>query len=139
MKKAVGNTLTWFVINTIFGLLPIFVLKSGTIIGYKFNYDEIVKDGVILFYCSAISASVLVDFLSSEFRLKKIYESLITGIPVMTLGVVYFLFFKAQSTDVTDEFIHTFENIQYLLFAAVFLCLIPIKCYMYYFETDKNL
>jgi hypothetical protein len=138
-RNVLYNVFLWALLNTLFGLTPLWFILSGKLFKIQIEYQDIIKDGVIAFFCIAIVASVLIDFLISKLSYTKIVQLVIYVTPFILAGVVYVLFTKCQSTQATKEVIIMFKKLQmHIVWVSILYCL-TIKFALYLNEEKKNL
>jgi len=92
ISRASGKSLGWNILSVVGSLLQVIIIIGYA--HYKGNqvaYDRILKDGIILFFCSAFLASTVVDYWFTEEL--KIPIKLIEGlfIYVLPLGLIGFI------------------------------------------------
>lgn len=92
--KSFLKSVYWLITGSFYGLLPlgiIFILKLvDTSIPY--SIDNIVNEGILIFFSVAISASVMVDYIFVPKKLPKWIEFILYGFPwalVFISSIVY--------------------------------------------------
>jgi len=98
--KAIAKSLCWNFIGVLFGLMQLAILFLLTSLnGTFFDIDKILKDGVILFFCSTFVVASGAEYYFVKRRYAKLFEAfffyilpilLITSIVVLYCGVIGF-------------------------------------------------
>src|ERR1035437_2202955 len=83
------STIIWATLNTIFGLIPLWILLYGTLMNYKFDLKEVIIGGILIFFCMAIMGSILADYILSKLTVNKIAQLFIYSIPLVVILLVY--------------------------------------------------
>lgn len=74
--SALGKTILWIFIHSFFGLSPILItiLLSSFTPEIHLSIPKIIEEGLILFFCSTISAVAMLDFIFAKIRFPKYIE-----------------------------------------------------------------
>jgi len=73
--KAIFLSIGWNTLSVLIGFLQLFLMIGYALIsGKQVEHDRILKDGVILFFCSAFISGSIIDYLFAEIRYHKIFE-----------------------------------------------------------------
>lgn len=117
--KAFFKSLYWLLTGIFYGLLPlgiIFILKLVDS-SIPYNIDNIINEGILIFFSVAISASVMVDYIFVPKKLPKWIEFVLYGFPwglVLISSIVY-------SQLVLNDFTNSNLNLNNLILLEFFV------------------
>jgi len=122
--KALLKSLYWLFTNTFFGLLSVILIFLIQTInpGNDYNYYKIVEEGVLLFFCVAMSASVIIDYIFISPRLPKYIEFILYFFPSICTIVSSVLFgqlFFGESDNLNNNAI-VLINVVTIFFTIVY-------------------
>lgn len=91
-----GKGLLWTCFTVLFGLLQLWIVLANEVVitTYNVDFNKIILDGTLLFFTSAVVASICTDyFLTKKCKLNKIASSIIYFIyPIAVLLCCIWLF-----------------------------------------------
>lgn len=130
VTKSISKTFYWFVINSFFGLCPVLIAILFYLINpvdYALNPRKIIEEGTILFFCAAICASTMVDYILSKKNLKKHIEFIIYAAPFCLLLFISLVFAQLFFSDGKQENLETLLVLQNITIAATLLYVFILK------------
>jgi len=134
MITSMGKSLIWTLLIILFGLSQLWILigNSYLLTNFSIIYNQILLDGVLLFFSSTLVASISIDYFISE---TKISSKAVSGLvfvlfPCIIIIVCIWLFtmcFERSLTDIEEDFARNVEmavvsmTIVFTFFAKVLL------------------
>lgn len=99
-KRAIKETFHWIVLSSVFGLLQLVIIIVFAILlpNKELKFDELLKDGLLLFFSVSLVTSSIVDYHLDEVKsTSKIVGSIIAFTPILfclisscVYAVIYF-------------------------------------------------
>lgn len=138
LSKALLYTTAYIFVHAFFGLAPLWLIFDATLYNFKIHHGDLIKEGVVMFFCITIIGVISFDYGISEKKHKSdVIKYLTIVIPFILLTLVAINFLQLRS--VSDNF--DYSNIKTLQFGLVILTLIYcliIKTFLYINETGKK-
>ncbi|QYJ81808.1 hypothetical protein [Shewanella aegiceratis] len=138
VSKSFGKGLLWTCFTMIFGLLQLWiVLANGAVItSYNVDFNKIVLDGTLLFFTSAVVASICTDYyLGNKCKLNKIASSIIYFVyPVIVLICCIWLFSLNFSEHKNNLDLAQITNIQITIIVMTIIYAITTKAIIFFQE-----
>jgi len=125
-----GRACYWLIINTMFGLFPLIIalLLKIIITDTKLPFEQISEGGLLLFFCVAISASVMTDYLFSSINLPKTLDFIFYFIPfglALVASVIFSQLFFLK--DLSDQTTNLLVVMQYIILLLTLMYCLTIK------------
>lgn len=140
VSKSFGKGLLWTICTLIFGLLQLWIVLANDFVisDYDLDLNKVITDGTLLFFTSAVVASICTDYyLGEKTGLHKMVALLVYFIyPFLVLTLCIWLFtliFSSYSKTINFKII---ENIQIAVICMTILYAITTKAIMF-FQEDK--
>ena len=147
LPKAFFYTLVYLLVNAFFGLAPLWFIFEATLFKIKVDYNELIKDGIITFFCIAFIGGISYDYCLAEKKHKSdIFKWFVMAIPFIILSVCGFIFaylnysylssvnLKSEKDDIFYR-VGLLQNV--IVTIAVIYCFI-IKTFLYSNEKRKS-
>lgn len=135
--KSFGKTVVWLLISSFYGLLPIgiiFLLKwFNPSITYSFS--NIVDEGILIFFCIALSSSVTVDYLFNTKKFPKWLDFILYGFPWFLVFIASIVFSQMAinrfSTDLNLD-VEKLIDLQFFIIILTLIYVIIVKTIVFY-------
>jgi len=88
LPKALAYSFSYIIVNAFFGLAPLWIVLELTVFENVKAYEEIIREGVITYFCIAIIGSVSFDYVLSKPKANEVIYYLIIALPFILLFVV---------------------------------------------------
>lgn len=99
LTGSVSKTLVWTLWNTLFGLAPLVTIffirsysKSNSWLTNEFIMNQVIEEGIIMFFCVALMSGVSIDFILSKIKLHKYLTAFIVILTMSSLICVSLIF-----------------------------------------------
>jgi len=140
IRECLLKTLTWLAINSFFGLAPLVIAGFLSIMKNSsgLSFTKIIEEGLILFFCAALCASAMVDYIMAEKKFEKIIEAIIYLAPSVLLfftALVFTQLFSSEITPLERQSLLVFQNIT---IGFSFLYVFIIKTVVFHSETKSS-
>jgi hypothetical protein len=136
MKQTLKNATIWTGWAYFFGLLQIILLYVASLVcPIKFPIIEILKDGSLLFFVTAMVATLMLDYLFLEKKLARWINASIISIALVLILFSVFLYGVFLNTDVQNIKTEIIRPLEYAILCTTALYSLSIKAII--FSTEK--
>lgn len=130
-----GKGVSWVFLTAMFGLLQLWLILGHNLVVKEniLTYNQVLLDGFLLFFITAIVSTISVDFFLSDL----IFSRLIVGllfvlypivIMIMCIGLFYISLDKSQ----VELELNTIEAVQFTLITMTIIYAISTKTLKFY-------
>lgn len=129
--KSFLSSFLWLGLTAFFGLLQLWILLGYDRANQDFvlNADKLILDGVLLFFCSALVASITIDYhFDKALELPKWASGvLFSFFPFVIVGLSIWLFSASHTTEATKLDLEFIKSLNYILVTMTALYTITTK------------
>ena len=138
IAKALKYTFFYVLINAFFGLAPLWLILDATLYNFKVNYEEVIKEGMIMFFCIAIIGGISFDYsISGKQHKSPIARYLTIIMPLVALILVAINFVQLKiNNSVIESSIKNINTIQWYIVVATIIYCFVVKTFIFINE-DK--
>lgn len=137
MKKIIGCAMVWTGWAYIFGLMQIGLLYLASLVSpIKFPITTILKDGSLFFFVTAMSATLMLDYLFSKIQIPNWINATLIAVPFVLIILSVFLYGLFLNTDIENVRIEVIRPIEYAILSTTGIYSLVVKSII--FSTRKN-
>ncbi|PTB96461.1 hypothetical protein C9994_07255 [Marivirga lumbricoides] len=129
--KSFYKTLFWLITGIFYGLLPIGIIFLLQYFNPSIQYsiDDILKEGILIFFCVAISASVMVDYIFVSKKLPKWIEFTLYGFPwaLVVIASITYSQLVINNLSVTNLLLDRFVHMQFFVLTLTLIYVLVVK------------
>lgn len=129
--KSFLSSFLWLGLTAFFGLLQLWILLGYDRANQDFvlNADKLILDGVLLFFCSALVASITIDYhFDKSLELPKWASGvLFSFFPFVIVGLSIWLFSTSHTTEATKLDLEFIKSLNYIVVTMTALYTITTK------------
>jgi hypothetical protein len=86
LGKAITSIIIWSAGNFAFGLVQFYILKGANVLGFpEYTPEAVLHEGILMFFCVAISGAVLVDYFIAKPNWHRIANFTVVLFPFVAL------------------------------------------------------
>lgn len=113
--NSLGKTIFWLLISIVFGLSPLVIslLFKVFMPNIELSLTKIIEEGVIMFFCTALCSSVMLDYLLSHIKFSKYIEFIFYAFPFAILlcsGLIFGQLYFHSNDNYDIKPLVTFQN-----------------------------
>lgn len=138
MKEILWNATIWTSWAYIFGLLQIILLFLASLVcPIKFPIIEILKDGSLLFFVTAMAATLMLDYLFLEKQMPNWINASLISVPLVLISLSVFLYGIFLNTEVENIKTELIRPIEYAILCTTGIYALVIKSII--FSTENKM
>jgi H+/Cl- antiporter ClcA len=134
-KLALENSFIWSLITLFSGLLQVFLILLLTWIDCGRNFDEVLKtldelliNGSLLFFSTAIVSSLTIDRLLREPKVSRIMGAFLVFCTVVIGVISVSIFAKYYGiSEIKEETLNAIKDVEYMVFITTFIYAFVVK------------
>ncbi len=117
--KSFFSSFLWLGLTAFFGLLQLWILLGYERAnqGFVLNADKLILDGVLLFFCSALVASITIDYhFDKNLEIPKWASGvLFSFFPFVIIGLSIWLFSTSYTTPLSKLDVEFIKSLNYIV------------------------
>jgi hypothetical protein len=130
-RKAFLKSIFWLITGSFYGLLPLGIIFLIQYFNPSITYsiDTILTEGVLIFFCIAISASVMVDYIFVSKKLPKWVEFVLYGYPWALVFIASITYSQLIINNLSNQniLIDKFINMQFFVLVLTLIYVLIVK------------
>jgi hypothetical protein len=103
--KSFLKAVFWLLVSVFYGLLPLGIIFFQQLFDTSivFTVDGVLKEGILIFFCVALSSSVMVDYIFTPKKLPKWIEFVMYGYPWILVSMASLVYSQSVITQSGDS------------------------------------
>lgn len=127
LRKALFHSFIYISVNAFFGLAPLWIIFQATLYALQFDYKDVLREGMIMFFCIAIIGSISFDYSISKVKHKDdILKYIAITAPLFLLVFVAINFMQLHYQKNVNYNFKTINILQWLL-----VCITIAYCFIF--------
>jgi hypothetical protein len=130
-----GKGVSWMFLTTMFGLLQLWLILGHNLVVKEdiLTYNQVLLDGFLLFFITAIVSTISVDFFLSDLVFSRIIVGLLFVLyPLVIMLMCVGLFYIGLDKSPIELELNTIEAVQFTLITMTIIYAISTKTLKFY-------